>query len=100
MLVTLDKVQAKICPEKYFDDQVKRLLDIIISRRKCSVKHRSDAGVADEEEDEDVEDGLPFIVGINDNPFFTCFLLILDFKIRFICLIFTGQPVNWRVRAS
>ena len=41
-------------------------MDIIISRRKCSVKHRSDAGVADEEEDEDVEDGLPFIVGIND----------------------------------
>ena len=100
MFVTLNKIQAQICPKEKLNDQVEYDLDGIICGSKCSIEHWCNAGVSNKQKDENVKNSLPFVVCINNDSLFASFLLIFYFKIWLICLIFTRKPIIISIRSS
>ena len=67
MLETLQEVEGQVNPEETFDHIVKVLLDLVVGGRERRIKHGGDARVGHEQDDEHVENSLPFTVGVNDD---------------------------------
>lgn len=99
MLEALQEVERQVRPEEALHHNVEHLLCRIVRRREGRVEHRGDAGVADEHQDEHVEDGLPLAVGVDDDLLFAGALLVLGLDVGGD-LVLAGGPVLIVVAAS
>lgn len=81
MLEALQKIEGQVHPKKSFDDIVKVLHDWVVGWREGCVEHGGDAGICYEQDDTDIEDGLPFAVGVDDNFLPTILPLLLRLNV-------------------
>ena len=77
MFIALQEVEHKIQPKEALDDLVDDQQHPVTGIGKRSIKHGSYAGVADQKEYHNIENGLPLAVGLDDNSFFECLLFAL-----------------------
>jgi len=93
VLEALQEVHGQVHPEEELDDDVEHDDEGVVGGREGRVEHRCNARVAHEEEDEDIEDGLPLAVGADDDPLFAGLLLFLVLGVgRYLGL--TRRPVS------
>ena len=97
MFETLQEVEGQVNPEETFDHIVKVLLDLVVGGRERRIKHGGDTRVGHKQDDEHVEDGLPFTVGVNDDLLLASLPLLFRLDVSRY-LVVTRRPILIVVR--
>ena len=76
VVVLLQKVEDKIGVEKVLDHHVPRSVEFVGGLAKGNVKERSEAGVPDQKQNEDIEETFPPAVCADDDAILEAPLLL------------------------